>query len=104
GDDDDAAALVLAEERPEVPRRVPQLDRDGAGKDVRRAVQRVAGGDVRLRDELEDEDRAGDRDVAGHPERPAGGFGADIATGSGGARRRRPAAEGRDAGGPLGPS
>ena len=52
--------------------------------------------------ELEDEDRAGDRDVARHLERAARGFGADIAAGCADARRRRPAAERGDAVGRLG--
>ena len=59
GDDDDAPALVLAEERSKVARCVAKLERDRIGEDVRRPVQRVAGGDVRFGNELEDEDRAG---------------------------------------------
>ena len=76
GDDDEPAALVLREQRGQVARMPRRVARHGVGQEVREPVQGFAGGDVRLRHELEDEDRAVDRHVAGDLERAPRSFGA----------------------------
>ncbi len=77
GDDDDAATRVLLEECGEIAGSFAELNHDCVGEDVRGAVQGFARSDVRLRHELEDEDRAGDRGIAVDLERTARSFAAD---------------------------
>ena len=58
GDDDEPAPLVRREESGQVGRLLVESHRHGVGQDVREPVQRLPRGDVGLRHELEDEERA----------------------------------------------
>ena len=99
GDDHEPTAIVLAEQSGEVARALVELHRDGVWQEVREPVQRYSGSDVRFRHELENEDRACDRDVAGDLERSPSGLRADLAVGGPRVRRRCPATDSRYASG-----